>query len=154
MNLTAIPPDALNRFRHAASLLTQDANSRASRLLILKEEIATLRKHGVSYRSISDLLTQNGIPTSDVSVMKFCHRFLNEKRPRKSSANRRPANHANRANRASSSKTAPVAPATATPPPAPAMNPKPAPVPAETSAFTSRGPRIAKVEQLPPGETI
>lgn len=43
MNLTAIPPDALNRFRHAASLQTQDANSRASRLLILKEEIATLR---------------------------------------------------------------------------------------------------------------
>jgi hypothetical protein len=151
MNLTAIPPDALNRFRHAASLLTQNANSRASRLLILKEEIATLRKHGISYRSISDLLTQNGIPTSDVSVMKFCHRFLNEKRPRKSSANRLPAN---RANRASSSKAAPIVPAKATMSPAPAMNPKPAPVPAETSAFTSRGPRIAKIEQLPPGETI
>ena len=151
MNLTAIPPDALDRFRHAASLLTQDANSRASRLLILKEEIATLRKHDISYRSISDLLTQNGIPTSDVSVMKFCHRFLNEKRPRKSSANRRPANHANRA---SSSKAAPVVPAKTTMPPAPAINPKPAPVPAETSVFTSRGPRIAKVEQLPPGETI
>jgi len=130
---------------------TQNANVRASRLLTLKEDIATLRKQGVSYRSISDLLTQNGIPTSDVSVMKFCHRYLNEKRPRKSSANRRPANHANRA---SSSKTAPVVPATATPPPAPAIPQKPAPVPAETSAFTSRGPRIARVEQLPPGETI
>jgi hypothetical protein len=151
MNLTAIPPDALDRFRHAASLLTQDANSRASRLLILKEEIATLRKHGISYRSISDLLTQNGIPTSDVSVMKFCHRFLNEKRSRKSSANRRPANHANHA---SPSKAAPVVPAKTTMSPAPAMTPKPAPAPAETSAFASRGPRIAKVEQLPPGETI
>jgi hypothetical protein len=151
MNLTAIPPDALDRFRHAASLLTQDANSRASRLLILKEEIATLRKHGISYRSISDLLTQNGILTSDVSVMKFCHRFLNENRSRKSSANRRPAG---RANRARSAKAAPVVPAKATTPPVPAMTPKPAPVPAETSAFTSRGPRIAKVEQLPPGETI
>ena len=151
MNLDAIPPDALDRFRHAAALLTQNANARASRLLTLKEDIATLRNHGVSYRSISDLLTQNGIPTSDVSVMKFCHRFLNEKRPRKSSANRRPAN---RANRASSPKAAPVAPAKATMPPAPAINPKPAPAPAETSAFTSRGPRIAKVEQLPPGETI
>jgi hypothetical protein len=151
MNLTAIPPDALDRFRHAASLLTQDANSRASRLLILKEEIATLRKHGISYRSISDLLTQNGIPTSDVSVMKFCHRFLHEKRPRKSSANRPPSNHANRD---SSSKAAPVVPAKATMPSTPAISPKPAPAPAETSAFTSRGPRIAKVEQLPPGETI
>ena len=104
MNLDAIPPDALDRFRHAAALLTQNANARASRLLTLKEDIATLRSHGVSYRSISDLLTQNGIPTSDVSVMKFCHRYLNEKRPRKSSANRRPAN---RANRASSSTPAP-----------------------------------------------
>ena len=151
MNLDAIPPDALDRFRHAAALLTQNANVRASRLLTLKEDIAALRKHGVSYRSISDLLTQNGIPTSDVSVMKFCHRFLNERRPRKSSANRRSANHANRT---SSPKTAPVAPAKATMPPAPAITPKPAPVPAETSAFTSRGPRIAKVEQLPPGETI
>jgi hypothetical protein len=151
MNLNAIPPDALDRFRRAAALLTQNANLRASRLLTLKEDIATLRKHGVSYRSISDLLTQNGIPTSDVSVMKFCHRYLNEKRSRKSSANRRPANRANRANL---SKTAPVAPARATPPPTPTTNPKPASTPVETSAFASRGPRIAKVEQLPPGETI
>jgi hypothetical protein len=151
MNLDAIPPDALDRFRRAAALLTQNANLRASRLLTLKEDIATLRQHGVSYRSISDLLTQNGIPTSDVSVMKFCHRFLNEKRPRKSSANRRPTN---RANRASSSKAPAVAPPKATRPSAPATTSKPTTMPAETSAFTSRGPRIAKVEQLPPGETI
>jgi hypothetical protein len=148
MNLTAIPPDALERFRHAASLLTQDANSRASRLLILKDQIATLRKHGISYRSISDLLTQNGIPTSNVSVMKFCHRFLNEKRPRKSSANRHPAT---RATRARPSKTVQAALPKTTPA---TMTPKPVPAPAETSAFTTRGPRIARVEQLPPGETI
>jgi hypothetical protein len=151
MNLDAIPPDALERFRHAAASLTKNANLRASRLLTLKEDIATLRKHGVSYRSISDLLTQNGIPTSDVSVMKFCHRFLNERRLRKSSASRRPAI---RANRASVSKGAPGALVRATPPPAPVTNPKPMPAPVETSVFTSRGPRIAKVEQLPPGETI
>lgn len=149
MNLTAIPPDALDRFRHAASLLTQDADSRASRLLILKEEIANLRTHGVSYRSISDLLTQNGIPTSDVSVMKFCHRYLSEKRPRKSSANRRPVN---RANRPGSSKVSPAVPAKAK---APASSiPKSEPMPAENFPFTTRGPRIARVEQLPPGETV
>ena len=96
MNLDAIPPDALNRFRHAAALLTHNANSRASRLLTLKEDIATLRKRGISYRAISELLTQNGIPTSDISVMKFCHRVLKEKRPRKSSAKRRASRHANR----------------------------------------------------------
>jgi hypothetical protein len=147
MNLAAISPDALNRFRHAASLLTQNANSRASRLLTLKEDIATLRKHGISYRAISELLTQNGISTSDVSVMKFCHRFLNEGRSRKPSAKRR-------ASRPVSPKSTPVAPAKATLPPAPASANKSATVPAETSAFTSRGPRIAKVEQLPPGEQI
>jgi hypothetical protein len=149
MNMTAIPPDALDRFRHAAALLTQDAHSRAPRLLILKEEIATLRRHGISYRSISELLTQNGIPTSNVSVMKFCHRFLNEKRPRKSSANC----PVNRANRVAPSKSAPAIPAKTTPQPTAAPQ-KPANVPTESSAFASRGPRIAKVEQLPPGETI
>jgi hypothetical protein len=151
MNLAAISPDALNRFRHAAALLTQDANSRASRLLILKEDIATLRKHGVSYRAISELLTQNGIPTSDVSVMKFCHRFLNEKRSRKSSARQRPSR---RTAASDSSKTGTVAPAKATSSPAPATTSNPVTMPIETSAFTSRGPRIAKVELLPPGETI
>ena len=151
MNLAAISPDALNRFRHAASLLTQDANSRASRLLTLKEDIATLRKHGISYRAISELLTQNGIPTSDVSVMKFCHRFLNEGRSRKPSAKRRTSRPASRP---ASPKSTPVAPAKATLPPAPAITGKSVTVPAETSAFTSRGPRIAKVEQLPPGEQI
>ena len=151
MNLDAIPPDALDRFRQAAALLTQNANSRASRLLIFKEDIAALRSSGVSYRSISNLLTQNGIPISDVSVMKFCHRFLKEKHSRKSSAKRRPAN---RANRAALSKAGLVAPAKSTSLSAQVMTPKNVPVPAETSAFTSRGPRIAKVEQLPPGETI
>jgi hypothetical protein len=109
-------------------------------LLIVKEEIATLRKRGISYRSISELLTQSGISTSNVSVMKFCHRFLNEKRSRKSSANRR---QANRANRVVSPKSTPPIPDKAT-----------HAVPPESSSFTTRGPRIAKVEQLPPGEKI
>ena len=151
MNPVAIPPDALNRFRHAASQLTRDANSRASRLLILKEDIATLRKRGISYRAISELLTQNGIPTSDVSVMKFCHRFLHEGRSRKPSAKRRASHHANHA---ALPKTVPVAPAKVAPPPAPATADKPVTAPPEMSLFTTRGPRIAKVEMLPPGEEI
>jgi hypothetical protein len=151
MKLAAIPPDALDRFRHAASLLTQDANSRASRLLILKEEIATLRKNGISYRSIGTLLTQNGIPVSNVAVMKFCHRFLNEKRSRKSSANHR---RAGRANRVGSPNADVAVSPKASPPTIPLTPSKPAATSPETSGFTSRGPRIAKVEQLPPGETI
>ena len=80
MNKPAIPPDALNRFRHAASQYARTAKSRASRLLALKEDIATLRKRGVSYRAISELLTQSGITTSDTCVMNFCHRILMERR--------------------------------------------------------------------------
>jgi hypothetical protein len=80
MNKPAIPPDALNRFRHAASQYARTAKSRASRLLALKEDIAALRKRGVSYRAISELLTRSGIATSDTCVMNFCHRILMERR--------------------------------------------------------------------------
>ena len=47
------------------------AKSRASRLLALKDDIAALRKRGVSYRAISELLTQNGITASDTCVMQL-----------------------------------------------------------------------------------
>ena len=151
MNKTAISQEALNHFRAAASQYTHTAKSRASRLLTLKDDIAALRKRGISYRAIGELLTQNGIPASDTCVTNFCHRVLKEKLAHKSSAKRRASRHANRP---ASPNTPPVALPKPTLPPAPAMNPKPAPMPAETSAFASRGPRIAKVEQLPPGETI
>jgi hypothetical protein len=52
MNRTVIPPDALNRFRHAASQFAGSVAPRASRLLTLKDDIAALRKRGVSYRAI------------------------------------------------------------------------------------------------------
>jgi len=48
MNKPTILPDALNRFRQAASQYARTAKSRASRLLALKEDIAALRKRGVS----------------------------------------------------------------------------------------------------------
>ena len=47
MNKSTILPDALTRFRHAASQYARTAKLRASRLLALKEEIAALRKRGV-----------------------------------------------------------------------------------------------------------
>jgi hypothetical protein len=51
MNKAAIPLEALNRFRAAASHYTPTAKSRASRLLTLKDDIAALRKRGISYRA-------------------------------------------------------------------------------------------------------
>jgi hypothetical protein len=152
MNKTAIPQEALNRFRDAASQYTHTAKSRASRLLTLKDDIAALRKRGISYRAIGELLTQSGIPASDTCVTNFCHRVLKEKLAHKSSAKRHASRHAKRP---ASPRTAPIAAPKVTLPPAPATTPnKPTTMPTETSAFTSCEPRIAKVELLPPGETI
>ena len=146
MNKIVISPDALNRFRLAASQVARGVAPRVSRWLILKDDIAALRKRGFSYRAISELLSQNGISASPPGLMRFCQSVLKEKRSHKLSAKRRaPIMLA-------SSKSAPIAPAKATLPPAPATTSKPTTVPAETSAFASRGPRIAKVEMLPPGE--
>ncbi|HZI31816.1 MAG TPA: hypothetical protein VFF11_05715, partial [Candidatus Binatia bacterium] len=129
MNKTAIPPEALNRFRSAASQYTRAAKSRASRLLTLKEDIAALRKRGISYRAIGEMLTQSGIPASDTCVTNFCHRVLKEKVARKSSARRRASRQAHGP---ASPKTAPVATVKVTLPPPPATTNKPTTKPTET----------------------
>ncbi|HEX3720049.1 MAG TPA: hypothetical protein VH595_19035, partial [Verrucomicrobiae bacterium] len=85
MNKTAISQESVNRFRTAASQYKQ-TKSRASRLLALKDDIIALRKRGISYRAISELLTQNGIAASDTCVTNFCHHVLKERFMRKSSA--------------------------------------------------------------------
>ena len=76
MNPITIPDDALKRFRDAASKFARHAAPRASRLLSLKDDIAALRDKGASFRTISELLTQNGIAASDTCVMRFCRREL------------------------------------------------------------------------------
>jgi hypothetical protein len=40
---------------------------------------AALRKKSASFRTIGELLTQNGIAASDPCVMRFCQRELGEK---------------------------------------------------------------------------
>jgi len=151
MNKSAISEEALNRFRVAMSEYKHVAKSRASRLLTLKDDIAALRKRGISYRAISELLTQNGITASDTCVTNFCHRVLKERLVHKSTTKRR-ASH--RATHDASPPRPSAAPAKITSPPSPPPTSKAAAVTTETSAYVTRGPRIAKVEQLPPGETI
>lgn len=150
MNKTAIPQEALDRFRTTASQYTRTAKSRASRLLALKDDIAALRKRGISYRAISELLIQSGIIASDTCVTNFCHRVLQEriirKSPAKRDASRRPKHPA------SSQDKTEVLPKTITQT-APATANKPVTASDEIMVFASRGPRIAKVEMLPPGET-
>jgi hypothetical protein len=148
MNQPAIPPDALNRFRHAASQYARTAKSRASRLLALKEDIAALRKRGVSYRAISELLTQSGIATSDTCVMNFCHHILMERRHKLFVARRATLD----ASHSEARIAAPIAPVKAVLPATPATVIGALHVPTESAPVKIRGPHIAKVELLPPGE--
>ncbi len=151
MTKPVIPPDALNRFRNAAAQFAHHAAPRASRLLALKDDIAALRKRGVSYRAISELLTQSGIAASNTCVMRFCHRVLKERHPRKPTVARSAAPVINIQ---AAPKSAPATVPKVAPAAAPAVTNNVPPAPTEDSLFRSRGPRIAKVEQLPPGETI
>jgi hypothetical protein len=112
--------------------------------LILKDDIAALRQRGVSYRAISELLEQSGIGATATCVMRFCRRVLKERRSRKPFVARRVAR-----------KSAPEAAAKTALPVAPSASKQiapSAPVPSESAPVKIRGPHIAKVELLPPGE--
>jgi hypothetical protein len=148
MNKPAIPLDVLNRFRHAASQYSRTTKSRASRLLALKEDIAALRKRGVSYRAISELLTQSGITASDTCVMNFCHRILMERRHKPYVSRRVKSDVSHPAAR----RSAPNATGKTALPATPATVVGALPVPTESAPVKTRGPHIAKVELLPPGE--
>jgi hypothetical protein len=149
MNGRIIPPDALNRFRHAASQYALTTKARASRLLALKDDIAALRKRGVSYNAISELLAQSDITASSTCVMNFCHRVLNERRRRPSTLHRSPSI----INGRTIPKAAPDAAVHANSSAVPDTTLLPLPAPTETTPLKTRGPHIAKVELLKPGET-
>jgi len=115
---------------------------------VLKEEIAALRKRGVSYRAISELLTQSGISASDSCVFNFCHRILKQRRRKPSAAPRAKPD----ANLNSNPKAASTATTKAALPATPATSVGALPAPSESAPVKIRGPHIAKVELLPPGE--
>jgi hypothetical protein len=150
MSKVVISPNALDRFRQAASRAARGVKP-VSRWLTVKDDIAALRKCGLSYRAISDLLSQNGISASPSGLMRFCRRVLKEKPSHKPSV-KRPSSR--RARVSASSKGTPAVPAKVPPLPAPASADLPAFQPDEIPVFTSCEPHIAKVELLPPGEEI
>ncbi|MBK7999435.1 MAG: hypothetical protein IPK15_12175 [Verrucomicrobia bacterium] len=78
MNEVAVSPDALARFRTAASEFARSAKPKASRLLSVRDDIAALRAKGASFRTISELLRRCGIAACDTCVMRFCQRVLGE----------------------------------------------------------------------------
>jgi len=114
------------------------------------DSIAELRKRSVSYAGIAELLQQHGVKTSRARVAEYGRIVLEGGKKRK---------------RRKRAKVAPAANIPATPPSAPAVTAQPAPVtppataitsdvtpPKENSAYTSHGPRIAKVAMMTPEE--
>ena len=151
MNKLVIPENALTCFRNAAANFSRDTKSRASRLLAVKDDIAALRNKGASFRTISELLTQNSIAASDTCVMRFCHRELGEK----------PVRNSKRKSSAASKATPATNGHVASPPP---LNKaaqavlldellSAVPVNLPSSPACEGGPRIARIEFAKPGET-
>jgi hypothetical protein len=113
------------------------------------DSIVELRKQNISYASITDLLQQHGVKTSRARVAEYGRIVLEGGKSRK---RRKRAKPAPADNVPAAPQSAPAADAKAAPIAAPAAVTVNVPSPKENSAFTSRGPRIAKVEQLPPKE--
>jgi len=116
------------------------------------DSIVELRRQNASYSAIADLLQQHGVKTSRARVAEYGRIVLEGGKSRK---RRKRASTAPVANTLVMPQTAPAVaakPTSATPAPiiGPAGNVTPAPK--ENPAFTSRGPRIAKVAQLSPEE--
>lgn len=149
MSNVTIPPDALNRFRIAASQFAPGPKGRASRLLAVKDDIAALRSKGASFRTIGELLTQNGIAASDTCVMRFCRRILGEKRTR--NPGRKPS--VTKRSVITTTHPASVKPAMSEAAQVALLDDLlTASAPPPTPNMTEGGPRIARIEFAKPGE--
>jgi hypothetical protein len=157
MKELTIPPDALTRFRAAASEFARSAKSRVSRLEVMRDDIAALRAKGASFRTISELLGRCGIRASDTCVMRFCQHVLGESPTRHKATQRVAPAKKGRATR----KTTDAANAHASP--AASIVSEAAQVallddllsyqpPSEAKPTTQSGPRIAKIQFANPGD--
>ncbi|HTX21649.1 MAG TPA: hypothetical protein VMD27_07320 [Candidatus Aquilonibacter sp.] len=117
-------------------------------LKLVHDSIAELRKRSVSYAGIAELLQQHGVKTSRARVAEYGRIVLDGGKSRKRRKRARTVSVANVPAPAQSAPAADVKPTLATT--ASASNvPSPA---KDSSPFTSRGPRIAKVEMMSPEE--
>jgi hypothetical protein len=152
-------PDALARFRAAASEFAGSIKSRASRLEAVRDDIAAMRAKGASFRTISELLLRCGIRASDTCVMRFCRRVLGEQPVRARNAAHRAAVHKNGR---TASKTAPPAKTPAAPSALPLVTEEAQVAllddllscrPRDTADPPAQGgPRIAKIQFADPNE--
>ena len=151
MNKLVIPENALTCFRNAAANFSRDTKSRASRLLAVKDDIAALRKKGASFRTIGELLTQNGIAASDTCVMRFCHRELGEKPVRNAKCKSAAASNITPTAKGHAASPTPLNKAAQAVLLDDLLSAVPANLP--SSPACEGGPRIARIEFAKPGET-
>jgi hypothetical protein len=114
------------------------------------DSIVELRRQNISYASIADLLQQHGVKTSRARVAEYGRIVLNGGKNRKRRKRIKTASVANIP--ATPQRVPAVAEKStlATPVPTAAPTGSVTPPPKENLTFTTRGPRIAKVEQLSP----
>jgi hypothetical protein len=111
------------------------------------DSIVELRRQNVSYAAIAEMLQQHGVKTSRARVAEYGRIILEGGKSRK---------------RRKRARTMPAVNTPATPQSAPAVAAKPAPAtapadnvtppPEEYSPYRSRGPHIANVKMMTPGE--
>lgn len=148
MNTPTTPTPDLEGLRKAVQEFQPNPHRVAfSGLRPVHDSIAELRKRKISYTAIADLLQQHGVKTSRARVAEYGRIVLDGGRMRR---RRKRAGTVPAANipPLPQSVSAEPAPATTTP----AASGNISPPPKENAAYVSRGPRIARVEQLPPDE--
>jgi hypothetical protein len=159
----AISPDALARFRAAASAFTGNDRPRGSRLEAVRDDIAAMRARGASFRTISEMLSRCGIHASDTCVMRFCRSVLGEQPVRTRHATPRAASHKNSRATPKTATLARVPAAPAALPPASTFGSEEAqvallddllnyPSPDAAKSPAQGGPRIAKIQFANPNE--
>lgn len=116
------------------------------------DSIVKLRNDNVSYASIADLLQQHGVKTSRARVAEYGRIVLDGGKSRRRRKRAKAALALNIPVTPQSAPAVAAKPAPATPAPTTVPSGNVPPSPKENSAFTSRGPRIARVDQLPPEE--
>jgi hypothetical protein len=132
-----MPATDPQKIRQAVAEFQPHQRPRFQNLSGWKDVILELRRKGASCQSIAELLTRHGVKTSRTMVNEFLSTLSDPKLSRR----RRPRLRSVMA----TTMSAPVQP-----PVTPVRRQESSPV--ESVPIKSRGPHIAKVELLPPGE--
>ena len=133
-----MPGSEANLIRQAAAQFQPRRRPRFQNLQPCRDVIVELREKGASCEAIAELLTRYGVKTSRTMVNEFVHLLCQPKGGRR--------------RKLLLSTNPPAAGPPVTLPPASNKTLPAAPEPIATAPVKTRGPHIAKVELLKPGE--